>query len=146
VNVFYRCSPETHTQPDIKESSYKQVKTFLRHAQLLGLIEVEDALQDGVYNVVHIQRSHDLYKEHISFLSITHADEFKKYITNFGGESTTQTNSHNSIAGEGKYKVLEVFKISKALKEIFQACRVECETIDDGLVGPQVRYSRIGYW
>ena len=109
-----RCVPSPDVI-DIKATSYKKVSTFLRHIHSLGLLTLQE--KGGVSAVVAVQRQHDLYRG----VKVDHPEEFRSHV--LGTPSESEGSSARKSLGTGKIKVVELYKMSKPVRELFGTVR-----------------------
>jgi hypothetical protein len=85
------------------------------HEHIITLSE----LSPGIMSLVEIERQHDLYKKYHNtpILSISHADEFKRYILNI---TSNVPGTESNINASGVFKVVELLHPTKAFRDIFE--------------------------
>jgi hypothetical protein len=110
---------------DVKRSRFKKVSAALRHYSNHRLVSIQD--KAGVMSIVNVQRAHDLFRG----VKVADPDEFKALVAKKGEavsaeddqtESTSVLISaakKSSAPGDNKITVLELYKLTKQLKDIF---------------------------
>lgn len=126
---------ETPSQDlDIRRSSFRKVSVFLRHFSKLRLFSLKE--QGGVISVTNVQRAHDLFRGvkiedreeflvRVAAASSTRKDGLVEDEDAEGGSSEFSKSMARQQAaamkgsGDMKINVLELFKLTKQLREIF---------------------------
>lgn len=125
---------------DIKASSYRKATTFLSHCQALDLLGLKE--DNGVSTITKLNKTHDLFRG----VKTDQPEEFKSAVLstststsgangNTDGEKGTSEFAQYSVqggvngsgggAGSKKVQVMELFKLTKHLKDIFGVPRGE---------------------
>ncbi len=131
---MFRChseadASEAPAELDVRRSSHKKVAVFLRHFARLKLFSLKD--QAGVISVINVQRAHDLFRG----AKVEDREEFVLRVTakksadgpeeGEGGSSEFSQNmlrqqaAAKSGSGDNKVVVLELFKLTKQLRDVF---------------------------
>jgi hypothetical protein len=137
--VLSRCAAAAEIgRLDIKQSSYRKVTSFLAHCAALDLLALRE--ENGVSTVTKLNKTHDLFRG----VKVDNPELFKTTVLSaaavpavteeaagsspflIGGNNTTSSTvggGKNAISG--KVQVLELFKLTKHLRDVFGTPRGE---------------------
>lgn len=145
LQTSFRCAAAAGLpRLDIKASSYRKASTFLTHCQHLDVLGVKD--DNGVSTITKLNKTHDLFRG----VKVDQPEEFKSAVQNTSSAATGNNSSgaqegekgsefalYSGISGGGgssgvgaagankKVQVMELFKLTKHLKDIFGVPRGE---------------------
>jgi hypothetical protein len=137
--VHYRCAAAAGLGLlNIKQSSYRKVTPFLVHCAALDLLGFKE--DNGVATVTRLNKTHDLFRG----VKVDNPEQFKAAVLNSGGPGSSSAGSGTGAAegaqlfpgmggaaagsvGKGAHKVhvLELFKLTKHLRDVFGTPRGE---------------------